>query len=271
MTSDNSAASTGQVVGSAAEVYQTFFVPALFAQWGEQTLDLAGVAPGQDVLDVGCGTGVLARAVARRLAGSGSCTGLDLNPGMLDVARRFPELVTWQEGRAESLPFGDDTFDRVLSQFALMFFQDRAEALAEMGRVIRPTGAIAVSTWARVEESPGYDAMVTLVERLFGQTAADALLAPFAVGTAALLSDLLSGAFDQVVVTRAEGRARFPSIEAWVHTDIRGWTLAELIDDQQYTELLAAARRDLASFADQTGRVDFAAPALIGIARPRSR
>lgn len=271
MTRDNSAATTGQVAASAAEVYEAFFVPALFAQWGEQILDLAGVAPGHDVLDVGCGTGVLARAVADRLAGSGSCTGLDLNPGMLDVARRSAEPITWQEGRAESLPFGDDTFDRVLSQFALMFFQDRAAALAEMGRVVRPTGAIAVSTWASVEESPGYDAMVTLVERLFGRTAADALLAPFAIGTAASLSDLLGGAFDQVSVTRAEGRARFPSIEAWVHTDIRGWTLAEMIDDRHYAELLAAARTDLASFTDRAGRVEFAAPALIGIARPRSR
>ena len=270
MTSDNPAAA-GQIVASAAEVYETFFVPALFAQWGDQTLDLAGVGPGQDVLDIGCGTGVLARAAARRLAGRGSCIGLDLNPGMLDVARRSPEPITWQEGRAESLPYGDDTFDRVLSQFALMFFQDRAVALAEMSRVVRPTGAIAVSTWASIDESPGYDAMVALVERLFGRAPADALLAPFAIGTAARLSDLLNDAFDEVSVTRADGRARFPSIEAWVHTDIRGWTLAEMIDDQQYAELLGAARQELAPFTDQTGRVDFAAPALIGIARPRSQ
>lgn len=268
MTDDNSAA-TGRVVPSAAEVYETFFVPALFAQWADRVLDLADVTPGQDVLDVGCGTGALTRVAARRLTGTGSCTGLDVNPGMLAVARRSAEPITWHEGRAESLPFDDSSFDRVLSQFALMFFEDRAGSLAEMGRVLRPAGVVAVSTWARLEESPGYHAMADLLERLFGRNAADALHAPFAIGRAEQLSAILGEAFDHVAVVRAEGTARFASIEAWVHTEIRGWTLAETIDDGQYAELLAAAQQEMVAFTDGAGRVEFPAPALIGTARRR--
>lgn len=268
MTSDPSVAS-GQVVAPAAEVYDAFFVPALFAQWADRMLDLAGVVAGDDVLDVGCGTGVLTRAAARRLQGTGSCTGLDLNPEMLAVARRAPEPVTWCPGRAEALPFESGSFDRVTSQFALMFFDDRASALSEMGRVLRPTGTVTVSTWARIEESPGYEAMAHLLERLHGREVADALLAPFSIGTADTLEALLAAAFDDVSVVPADGRARFDSIDAWVHTDIRGWTLADRISDEQHADLLSAAHRHLAPFAASDGRVEFAAPALIGTGRPR--
>ena len=84
------AATHGQVNQSAAEVYEAFFVPALFGQWPERVLDAAGLSPGDDVLDVGCGTGILARAAARRLNDSGSVTGIDINDGMLTIARRSP-------------------------------------------------------------------------------------------------------------------------------------------------------------------------------------
>ena len=73
------------------------------------------------------------------------------------------------------------------------------------------------------------------------------------------------------MVVRADGRARFPSIEAWVHTDIRGWTLAEMIDDGTYAELLAAAQQELICFTDRAGRVEFAAPALLATGRARAR
>jgi SAM-dependent methyltransferase len=183
---------------------------------------------------------------------------------MLEVARRSTDAVGWREGHAEQLPLADGTVDRVLCQFALMFFADRPAAVAEMARVLAPGGRVAVATWAAVGESPGYAAMVDLLDRLFGPAAADALRAPFCLGEPATVGALLEPAFADVTVARHEGTARFASIEAWVHTDIRGWTLAEMIDDDQYAELLAAARLDLAGFTDDHGRVAFSAPALIG-------
>jgi ubiquinone/menaquinone biosynthesis C-methylase UbiE len=263
MTTD---ADHGQVGASAAEVYEEFFVPALFGQWPPALLDAAGVQPGDRVLDVGCGTGVAARAAVGRVGHAGSVVGVDPNPGMLAVARRSTDAVTWRDGAAERLPLADGSVDRVLCQFALMFFADRPAAVAEMARVLAPGGRAAVATWSAVGESPGYAAMVDLLDRLFGREAADALRAPFCLGEPAAVRALLEPVFADVTVARHEGTARFASVEAWVHTDIRGWTLADMIDDEQHAELLAAAQVELARFTDGEGRVAFAAPALIGAA-----
>lgn len=256
-------ATLGQVKPSAADIYEAFFVPALFDQWPGLVLEAAGLEAGDDILDVGCGTGVLARDAARRLGGSGSVTGIDINDSMLAIARRAPEEVTWRNSPAERLPFPDQSFDRVVSQFALMFFADKAASVAEMARVTRRGGTITVATWASIDESPGYAAMVHLVQRLFGDEAATALMAPFTLGTEEKVVEVLGKVLPDVTVARNEGVARFDSLEAWVHTDVRGWTLADLIDDQQYAELLASAQRELSDFVDGSGQVRFAAPALI--------
>ena len=253
----------GQVGGEAAEVYEDFFIPALFGQWPARILELASVDAGHAVLDVGCGTGVLARAAAERVGSEGTVTGVDPNDGMLAVARRRNDSVRWLEGFAEDLPVEDGAFDRVVSQFALMFFEDRGRGLAEMARVLRPDGRVAVATWSSLDGTPGYAAMVELLGGLFGDPAAEALMAPFVLGDPGELHDLLDREFDDVRVDAHDGVARFESIEAWVHTDVRGWTLADLIDDDQYAQMLEAAVSDLARFTNDDGSVEFAAPALI--------
>jgi ubiquinone/menaquinone biosynthesis C-methylase UbiE len=259
-------AARGQVAAAAAEVYEEFFVPALFGQWAAPMLDAAGVAAGDAVLDVGCGTGVVARAAARRVGPTGEVVGLDRNDGMLAVAARSLEPVTWRQGVAERLPFDDGRFDRVLCQFSVMYFDDQRQGLREMARVLRPGGTVAIATWSAVEESPGYASMVDLLRRVVSDEAADALLAPFTLGTAKLVAELLADVFPDAAVTRHQGTARFESIRAWIHTDIRGWTLAELIDDPTYERLLTEALTVLAQYTDEVGRVRFAAPALIATA-----
>src|SRR5690606_24314823 len=143
--------------------YERFFVPALFGQWPPQLLRLAAVAPGQSVLDVGCGTGVLARAADEAVGPGGRVEGLDVNPDMLAVARAQAPDLHWTQAAAEDLPLATASQDRVLSQFALMFFTDQAMAVDEMARVLRPGGRICVATWAGLDAIPGYAAMVTLV------------------------------------------------------------------------------------------------------------
>ena len=256
------AATTGQVNQTAAEIYESFFVPALFGQWPSRLLDMAGLSPTDRLLDVGCGTGILARAAAERVP-EGTVTGLDQNDGMLSVARRSDAAVTWRHGSAEALPFPDESFDHVFSQFALMFFADKAAGLREMRRVLRPGGSATIATWADVAKSPGYAAMIQLLRRLFGDAAAEALHAPFTLGTKAVLTPLLSRSFPEATITEVNGTARFESIETWVHTDVRGWTLADMIDDNQYEQLLTAASTELQEFVDDDGAVRFDAPALI--------
>lgn len=257
-------AGRGQVSRSAAEVYEEFFVPALFGPFAAPMADAAGLAPGQHVLDVACGTGVFAREAARHVMPGGSVVGLDRNDGMLAVAARIAPSIQWQNGLAEDLPFGDATFDAAACQYGLMFFEDRDRAVAEMRRVVRPDGRVTLAVWDKVEHSPGYAAMIGLLDRLFGAEVADALRAPFALGEPASVEAILDRAgIRHATLKTVPGTASFPSLAAWLHTDVRGWTLADMIDDDQYATLSREAGKELAPFVQSDGSVRFAAPAHI--------
>jgi ubiquinone/menaquinone biosynthesis C-methylase UbiE len=260
------AAAAGQVSTAAAEVYEQFFVPALFGQFVEPMLDAVAASDGDRLLDIGAGTGVVARAAPKCVGARGSIVAVDPNEGMLAVAKRLAPSVDIRRGVAEQLPVDEAEIDCITCQFALMFFSDRRRAVAEMRRVIRPGGRAAVATWASVEESPGYAAMVELVEAEIGQWAADALRAPFCLGTPEQVGEVLRQSFDDVTVVRHDGHARFTSLDDWLYTEIRGWTLAEHIDDDQYARLRRAAETPLARFVTADGSVEFAAPALVASA-----
>jgi len=121
---------------------------ALTTEPAGRLVRFADIHPGDRVLDVACGTGVVAVTAARRGA---IVTGLDLTPQLLDVARDNAQIarvdVDWHEGDAESLPFPADRFDVVVSQFGHMFAPQPDVALGEMLRVLKPGGTIAFSTW----------------------------------------------------------------------------------------------------------------------------
>jgi SAM-dependent methyltransferase len=173
-----------------AEIYDAHFVPALFAHWGPVVAADAGVRKGERVLDVACGTGALTLAVAEIVGPPGSVVGLDVNPQMLAVARRQPARIEWLEGKAEALPLTDTSFDAVVSQFGLMFFEDKPQALREMIRVLRSGGRLAVAVCDAVENSPGYNAFALLLDRLFGKKVGDAFRAPFSLGNVGRLHEI---------------------------------------------------------------------------------
>jgi ubiquinone/menaquinone biosynthesis C-methylase UbiE len=133
--------------GTAAEIYERYFVPAISTPVSVALLETAALQTGQRILDVACGTGLIARLAAERVGASGTVTGLDLSPDMVKVARAAsPSTITWHVGDATSLPFPDDAYDVVLCQLGLMFMPDRHAAVAEMRRVTAPGGRAVVST-----------------------------------------------------------------------------------------------------------------------------
>ncbi|MBV6424563.1 MAG: Ubiquinone/menaquinone biosynthesis C-methyltransferase UbiE [Steroidobacteraceae bacterium] len=252
-----------------AEVYERLFVPALFRQWGPVVLDAAGVRAGHHVLDVACGTGALTGAAAQRVQPGGTATGLDANDDMLTVARRNGPAIEWRQGRAEQLPFTDEHFDAVVSQFGLMFFEDRTMALREMRRVLRPGGRIAIAVWDALDHAPGYAVLAELLHRLFGPEVAEAFRAPFTLGDPERLSALCSAeGFEVVHVTRHDRPVHFASIDALVaaeHACV--WTLGGLLDDTQFERLRAAAQETLRPWLTGHGPgVEFVVPALIATA-----
>lgn len=266
---DGSAAALDREARPPAQVYEEQFVPALFRPWGRVVSELAGLGPGQRVLDVACGTGALTEAVCGRVEPGGAVVGLDANPGMLEVASRKNLNVAWREARAEALPFADAAFDAVVSQFGLMFFDDPAQALREMMRVLRPRGRLVVAVCDGLQRSPGYAALADLLARLFGSRVADAFRAPFALGDPALLRDLCA----QAGIGRAEvgshaGSVRFESVAALVSTERAcAWTLGGLLDDAQFERLLDESPAVLAPFVRPDGTIVFEMPALIISAR----
>ncbi|MGE0683067.1 MAG: class I SAM-dependent methyltransferase [Candidatus Binatia bacterium] len=254
----------GQLVSSAAEVYEEFFLPAIFQEWTTRLADAAQIAKGHRVLDVACGTGALARTAREQIGPEGAVVGVDINEGMLTVANKKAPEIEWRRAPAEKLPFDDNVFDAVVSQFGLMFFDNQRAALMEMARVLRSGRYLAVAVWDSLANTPGYAAMTALLTRLFGAKIAAALEAPFALGDKKTLHSLFTDAgMPGAVITTQEGTARFPSIQAWVHTDIKGWTLADMIDDAQHQLLLSEAEQTLKPFVTAGGTVSFKSPAHI--------
>lgn len=254
---------------SPAEIYEELFVPALFRQWGDILAAAADLQPGERVLDVACGTGVAALAAVERVGPTGRVTGLDANGDMLAVARRKSAQVQWREGRAEALPFADASFDAVLSQFGLMFFEDRAAALREVLRVLRPGGRLAVAVWGALESSAGYKALGDLVRCLFGDRVAQAFCAPFALGDPERLLALCAEAgIRDAQVSQRLGTVRFPSVAALVAAEQACvWTLGGLLDEHQCARLLETAREALQPFVGAGGEVAFELPALVCVTR----
>ena len=254
----------GQVVQSAAEIYESFFVPALFQQWSPVMVDMLDLSQQQRVLDVACGTGIVARHVAEQFNNHDQICGIDINEGMLEVAKQKAPGIRWQLAPAEALPFDNNSFDAVVCQFGLMFFRNRSAAIQEMLRVLKPGGKLALAVWDKIENSPGYKKVTELLHKLFGEKIANEMQAPFVLGDRKKLVQLMDDAgMKNYELQTVQGTAKFSSINDWVFTDIKGWTLADMIDAHQFEQLLTISDSELRQFTNDDGEVRFSAPAHI--------
>lgn len=246
-----------QITREQAEAYEKLFVPALFAQWAPLMVDIARIADGQRVLDVACGTGVAARTAADRVGATGSVVGLDLNPAMLEVAAATRSDIEWRQGDAAHLPFGDGEFDAVLCQSALFFFPDVDAAVAEMARVARRGGAIAVQTYASLDEQPGFLELDRVVRRIAATDALQLLDAYWSQGDLSILCKRLSGAGLDIVETRTIlGTAMYGSVENLIETEVKGTPLADRLSDDQIGKILAESTGVFAKFLTPAGKLE---------------
>jgi ubiquinone/menaquinone biosynthesis C-methylase UbiE len=242
-----------QIPTEAAEAYESAFVPAFFAQWAPILCDAAGIGARQRVLDVACGTGIVARTAAERV-GAGRVVGVDLNQAMLTVARRVRSDIDWRQGDVAALPLPGQSFDAVLCQMALMFFADRIGALREMARVAAPAGTVAVLVPASLGAQPAYGPFVDMATRHAGREARSLLNTYFACGDRNDLSSLFGRAGLHVTATSTHaGTARFPSVDAFVDTELHSTPLGERISAEVYGLIRHGAREILAPFTAADG------------------
>jgi ubiquinone/menaquinone biosynthesis C-methylase UbiE len=175
-TSQSSQASGGSQAlfsgQSFPEMYEAHLVGPVFEPWVESTFDDVGLGSGDRVLDIACGTGIVARRAKQRLGETGTIVAVDVNPQMLAVARRVAPELDWRLGDAAALPLREgELFDVVLCQQGLQFFEDRAAAVRQMREALADGGRLALSTWRPDEESPVLRALRRVAEERVGPIA----------------------------------------------------------------------------------------------------
>jgi len=187
---------TFDLSADAAEAYQRQKVPALFAPMAEATINAVSIPKQAEVLDIACGTGAIARAVAARLTEPSRIVGTDLNSAMIDVARSNspdgPHSFEWVSAPADDLPFNDATFSLSFCQQGLQFFPDKPAALTEVHRVLKHNGRLILTCWAAIP--PFFTTIAEVLGRHLDETAAAKAIHPFIWNDGGKISQLMADA-----------------------------------------------------------------------------
>jgi len=232
--------------GNPAANYERFFVPAIGGPLAANLIRLAGLREGERVLDVACGTGVVARLATAEVGAAGTVTGVDVNPGMLAVARSATppgQSIEWHEATAEAMPLKDASFDVVLCQMGLQFMPDQHAALHEMWRVLVPGGR-AILTVPGPTPRP-FTIMGEALARHLGRDAAGFVHVVFSLHDTAEIERLVTGAgFRDVTVEADTTTLRLPPPEdflwQYVYSTPLAGTVAQMDDERR-----AAVERDV--------------------------
>jgi ubiquinone/menaquinone biosynthesis C-methylase UbiE len=154
------------------EMYERWLVGPLFRPFAELALEEVSLSPGDRVLDIACGTGIVARLAKERLGDAGHVVGVDVSPDMLAVARAVAPGLDWRAGSALALPLQDnEQFDVVVCQQGLQFFPDKQAAATQMRRALKSGGRLAVATWRSDDEIPMFRELRRIAERRLGAIA----------------------------------------------------------------------------------------------------
>lgn len=249
-----------QLKGRGPELYEEIWIPALMGQCAIDLVDAAKIRTGDTVLDVGCGTGVVARRAAMCNDRPNRIAGADINEGMLEIASRLAEQnglgdIRWQCCDAASMPFEEATFDAVLCQQGLQFMPDRHAALSEMARVLKPNGRLAASVWK--SESPFGRALSSALDRRFGEGTTSPWKAAFSLGDRDELRSLAEAAgFRNCHVGYDVKITRHSAPDAFVWGVLSASPLADSVaefDDSERNDLICEIVEALANYMDDSG------------------
>jgi ubiquinone/menaquinone biosynthesis C-methylase UbiE len=228
-----------------AENYERFFVPAIGEPLARDLVARAALRPGERVLDVACGTGIVARLAARDVGTDGAVAGLDVNPGMLAAARSAESgaSIQWHEASADSMPLPDAAFDVVTCQLSFQFMPDKGAALREMHRVLAPGGRLILNVPG--PETPVFGALAEALDTHIGPHAAGFVHAVFALHDTAELERLMTDAGFRDVAAHADTRTlALPPPGEFLWQYVTSTPLAPLVGELD-PEIRSAVERDV--------------------------
>lgn len=252
-----------QLESRTAEAYERYLVPLLFAPGAQFLLEFAGIGVGARLLDVACGTGIVARTAASRVGDAGAVAGLDASASMLKMARQASSdirpAIEWKQGDAGDIPFPEAAFDVVCCQQGLQFFADRVAVLHEMRRVLAPNGRLALSVLRSIDHNPGWALFAQVLERCVGADVGAIMRSPFPALNPIELRDLVASAgFHDVRVLIGIGPVRYPSAEEFFEWEATSWLLArplESLSDDVRQALIHDLKAALRMYTDDHGIV----------------
>ncbi len=187
-----------QLARDAAERYEQILVPTILGPAARGLVEFADIRAGEALPDVGCGTSAAARCAAEKVGPAGRVAAVDVNAGMIDVAQSLPRVagaaIEWFAKSAYELPRAEAEFTVALCAQTLQFLDDRPRAKAEMSRVLRPGGRVALSLWCDIQESPYFDALARAIARHIGAEAAVGLREAFGLSDLETIRALVEAA-----------------------------------------------------------------------------
>jgi ubiquinone/menaquinone biosynthesis C-methylase UbiE len=241
------------------QMYERCLVGPLFRPWVDAILEQVELSPGDRVLDIACGTGIVARVARERLGGNGDVVGIDVSADMIAVARAAEPQIDWREGNAGSLPLRNgEQFSVVVCQQGLQFFADKPAAVNQMRRALGKGGRLAIATWCSDDEIPFFRDLRRVAERHLGAIVDQR----HSLGDASRVEALLRDAgFHQVRLASLSRKIRFPDGAPFVH--LNAMALVGMSDagkdmtDQQRKQVVATIASEsapvLESYGGQTG------------------
>jgi ubiquinone/menaquinone biosynthesis C-methylase UbiE len=238
-----------------AEMYEQYWGPAIFQPWADILLEYAVPAAGEHVLDLACGTGIVARKIAPQVGSQGRVAAADINPVMLEAGKAQPApggaQIEWHLGNAVQLDFPDQSFDLVVCQQGMQFVQDRSAATREIWRVLKPGGRFVMAAWTSIDEHPLYKAQAETEARHLEPLGVDKaeVTAPWAMADSREVKRILEEAgFTRIEVFHHSRESVFSSIEGFVENSEYAYAavIPQFVENPAaFREYVEAVKQDL--------------------------